>query len=99
MQTCTWQRFPFAPLHSSSRAIQGGSSSEASRAALNCIGAKGGTRTPTSLQTQEPESGVKSIDNNKLQQITTRNNKKRLYLREALAASECGVLLAKTVVC
>ena len=63
------------------------------------VGAKGGTRTPTSLQTQEPESGGKPINNNKLQQTITRNNKKRMYLQAAQIALECGVLLANNAVC
>ncbi len=58
-------------------------------------GAKGGTRTPTCQGTQDPEPGVKSINNNNLQHEINLNNKKRVDLRAAQIASECGALLPK----
>ena len=63
------------------------------------IGAKGGTRTPTCQGRQEPESGGKPINDNKLQQAIIRNSKKRRCLQDARMASECCVLLANNAVC
>ncbi len=45
------------------------------------------------------KSDCKPINYNKLQHTINRNNKKRTDLRAAQIASECGPLLAKTVVC
>ncbi len=63
------------------------------------IGAKGGTRTPTCQGRQDPESGGKPINHNKLQHRIDHNNRKRMDLRAAQIASESGVLLAKIGVC
>ena len=66
---------------------------------IEVIGAKGGTRTPTCQGRQDPESGVKPINHNKLQHRINHNNKKRMDLRAARIASECGALLSKIGVC
>jgi len=50
---------------------------DSSRAGELIYGAKGGTRTPTGRTPQDPESGVKPINHNRLQHRTTLNNKKR----------------------
>jgi len=55
--------------------------------------------TPTDRSPQDPGSGVKTINHNKLQHRTTLNNKKRGDLQAAQIASECSVLLLNTGVC
>ena len=62
-------------------------------------GAKGGTRTPTDRGPQDPESGDKPINNNRLQDRTTLNNKERGDLRAVQMALVCGVVLAIIAVC
>ena len=62
-------------------------------------GAKGGTRTPTDRSPQDPESGVKPINHNKLQHDISLNNKKCMDLQVTRFASECGGLLPIIAVC
>ena len=63
------------------------------------IGAKGGTRTPTCQGRQDPESGGKPINHNKLQHKADLNNKDLRDLRAAQIAPVCGVLLPNTGDC